>query len=255
MELEGNKLARSDYQPVTTKEGYVTYSGKDEFFDDIHESYVWIKEERPGEPVTPPTAPAETKESPRTEQRDDNLRAENAAMEIVKAANDGKTGKVQTYTTAAGASVPAVPVKMYGLNASLSVDTMETLAAGKTGLNVTLDNGAAGVLVPAGFPMAREPDRLGYSLGWQKDPLNTNLMKSAVKGDNAKTEVYKLGGGTLPTTATVTLKTKLTGKVNVYHWDEDTRKATLIASPTADSGKVTFAAKRLGNFILTTGTI
>ena len=54
---------------------------------------------------------------------------------------------------------------------------------------------------------------------------------------------------------TVTIKTKLDGKVNVYYWNDETKKATLIASPTAADGRVTFATKQLGHLILTTGTI
>ena len=81
-------------------------------------------------------------------------------------------------------------------------------------------------------------------------------MTELVKGDTAKTETCKLGGNVvLPTTATVTIKTKLDGKVNVYYWNDETRKTTLIASPTAADGKVTFATKQLGHLILTTGTI
>lgn len=63
------------------------------------------------------------------------------------------------------------------------------------------------------------------------------------------------GNFSVPTTATVTLRTKLTGQINVYHYNEETRRFTLVASPTVQGSKVTFAASHLGNFILTTGTI
>jgi len=211
----------------------------------------------PEEPSHPDNTDTDTDtESPRESERDSNTAAQEAAVDAIEAANAGKsTSKVQNVATAAGTTVPAVPVKLYGLSANLSVDTMETLATGKTGLKVNLDNGAAEVLIPAGFQMPQNPGVLAYPLGHQKDPYGANLMKAAVKGDNAKTEIHKLGGGTLPTTATVTIKTKLTGAVNIYRWDEATRKTALVASATAQGGKVTFAAKQMGNFIITTGTI
>ena len=59
----------------------------------------------------------------------------------------------------------------------------------------------------------------------------------------------------MPTTVTVTLKTKLTGTVRVYYYNEETRRYTLIASPAAQDGKVTFATKQMGVMVLTTGTI
>jgi len=209
----------------------------------------------PSKPSRPSTSSTAV-DSPHESERDSNTAAQEAAVDAMVAANDGKSAsKVQNVATAAGTTVPAVPVKLYGLSASLSIDTMEAIATGKTGLKVNLDNGAAEVLIPAGFTMPKNTGVLAYPLGHQKDPYGANLMKDAVKEDSAKTEVHKLGGGTLPTTATVTIKTKLTGAVNIYRWDEDTRKAALVASATASGGKVTFAAKQLGNFIITTGTI
>ena len=59
----------------------------------------------------------------------------------------------------------------------------------------------------------------------------------------------------MPTTVTVTLKTKLTGTVHVYHYNEETRRYTLIASPVAQDGKITFATKQMGVMVLTTGSI
>ena len=79
-------------------------------------------------------------------------------------------------------------------------------------------------------------------------------MTELVKGDTAKTETCKLGGNVvLPTTATVTIKTKLDGKVNIYYWNDETRKYTLLATPTAGDGKVTFATKQLGLLMMDDG--
>ena len=192
----------------------------------------------------------------------DNQRAEEAAVDVIDkvneaiAAGEELPAKAQTVETATGSTSTVVPVKLHGLEASLSVDTMDLLADGKVGIKANINNGAAEIILPNGFQHTPEPGRFGYPLGFQKDPRDAELMKSAVKEEDAKTEAYKLGGNVvLPTTATVTIKTKLEGKINVYYWNDETKKATLIASPTAADGKVTFATKQLGHLILTTGTI
>ena len=218
----------------------------------------------PEEPDKPskPTTPGKVTESPEQAEYTANKAAEDAAVDLVREANAalaaGKElpAKAQSVTTAAGTAITAVPVKLSGLEASLSLDTMDLLAGGKVGLKASINSGAAEVILPAGFTHTPEPGRFGYPLGFQKDPRGSDLMTELVKGDTAKTETCKLGGNVvLPTTATVTIKTKLDGKVNVYYWNDETRKATLIASPTAADGKVTFATKQLGHLILTTGTI
>ena len=220
--------------------------------------------DQPSKPDKPnkPTTPGKVTESPEQAEYTANKAAEAAAVDLVREANAalaaGKElpAKAQSVTTAAGTSITAVPVKLYGLNASLSVPTVDLLANGKVGLKASINNGDAEVILPAGFIHTPEPGRIGYPLGFQKDPRDSDLMTGLVKGEGAKTETCKLGGNVvLPATATVTIKTKLVGKVNVYYWNDETRKATLIASPTAADGRVTFAASHLGNFILTTGTI
>ena len=218
----------------------------------------------PDEPDKPnkPTTPGKVTESPEQAEYTANKAAEDAAVDLVREANAalaaGKElpAKAQSVTTAAGTAITAVPVKLSGLEASLSLDTMDLLAGGKVGLKASINSGAAEVILPAGFTHTPEPGRFGYPLGFQKDPRGSDLMTELVKGDTAKTETCKLGGNVvLPTTATVTIKTKLEGKINVYYWNDETKKATLIASPTAADGKVTFATKQLGHLILTTGTI
>ena len=218
----------------------------------------------PDEPDKPnkPTTPGKVTESPEQAEYTANKAAEDAAVDLVREANAalaaGKElpAKAQSVTTAAGTAITAVPVKLSGLEASLSLDTMDLLATGKVGLKASINSGAAEVILPAGFTHTPEPGRFGYPLGFQKDPRGSDLMTELVKGDTAKTETCKLGGNVvLPTTATVTIKTKLEGKINVYYWNDETKKATLIASPTAADGKVTFATKQLGHLILTTGTI
>lgn len=209
------------------------------------------------------TTPKEEKESPRESS---NQAAENDALKSIERANKAlqaaesgssvSSSKVQSYIAADGASVPAVSVKLYGFGAGLSLETMRTLAEGSTGLRVNLDNGAAQVLIPAGFPMPNIPGVLGYALGYQKEPSwEGNLMRALVKDPDALTETHRLGGGELPVAATVTLKTKLSGSVNVYYWDASTRKAAFLASGNAQNGKVSFATKQLGNLIVTNGTI
>ena len=217
--------------------------------------------DKPSKPDKPGTTPAET-ESPQQAEYTANKAAEDTAVDLVREANAalaaGKElpAKAQSVTTAAGTAITVVPVKLSGLEASLSLDTMDLLAGGKVGLKASINSGAAEVILPAGFTHTPEPGRFGYPLGFQKDPRGSDLMTELVKGDTAKTETCKLGGNVvLPTTATVTIKTKLEGKINVYYWNDETKKATLIASPTAADGKVTFATKQLGHLILTTGTI
>ena len=218
----------------------------------------------PEEPDKPskPTTPGKVTESPEQAEYTANKAAEDAAVDIIREANAALAGgeelpaKAQSVTTAAGTTVTAVPVKLSGLEASIYLDTMDLLATGKVGLKASINSGAAEVILPAGFTHTPEPGRFGYPLGFQKDPRGSDLMTELVKGDTAKTETCKLGGNVvLPTTATVTIKTKLDGKVNVYYWNDETKKATLIASPTAADGRVTFATKQLGHLILTTGTI
>ena len=220
--------------------------------------------DQPSKPDQPnkPTTPGKVTESPEQAEYTANKAAEAAAVDLVREANAalaaGKElpAKAQSVTTAAGTAITAVPVKLSGLEASLSLDTMDLLATGKVGLKASINSGAAEVILPAGFTHTPEPGRFGYPLGFQKAPRGSDLMTELVKGDTAKTETCKLGGNVvLPTTATVTIKTKLDGKVNVYYWNDETRKTTLIASPTAADGKVTFATKQLGHLILTTGTI
>ncbi len=192
----------------------------------------------------------------------DNQRAEEAAVDVIDkvneaiAAGEELPAKAQTVETATGSTSTVVPVKLHGLEASLSVDTMDLLAYGKVGIKANINNGAAEIILPNGFQHTPEPGRFGYPLGFQKDPRDAELMKSAVKEEDAKTEAYKLGGNVvLPTTATVTIKTKLDGKVNIYYWNDETRKYTLLATPTAEDGKVTFATKQLGHLLVTTGTV
>ncbi len=192
----------------------------------------------------------------------DNQRAEEAAVDVIDkvneaiAAGEELPAKAQTVETATGSTSTVVPVKLHGLEASLSVDTMDLLADGKVGIKANINNGAAEIILPNGFQHTPEPGRFGYPLGFQKDPRDAELMKSAVKEEDAKTEAYKLGGNVvLPTTATVTIKTKLDGKVNIYYWNDETRKYTLLATPTAGDGRVTFATKQLGHLLVTTGTV
>ncbi len=145
-------------------------------------------------------------------------------------------------------------VKLTSGSAALSTDTMNTLGGHSGKLTVTVDKMT--VAIPGGFGKVNEPGRIYYPMDFSDNLANAGDLAAAVKGDKAKTEVVKAGGDmVMPTTVTVTLKTKLTGTVRVYYYNEETRRYTLIASPAAQDGKVTFATKQMGVMVLTTGTI
>lgn len=163
------------------------------------------------------------------------------------AANDGKT----LDKLAAGESAE---VKLTSGSAALATDTMDTLGSHGGKLTVTVDKMT--VAIPGGFGKVNEPGRIYYPLDFSDSLATAADLAAAVKGEKAKTEVVKAGGDmVMPTTVTVTLKTKLTGTVNVYHYNDTTRRYTLLASPAAKDGKITFATKQMGTMVLTTGTI
>ena len=112
------------------------------------------------------------------------------------------------------------------------------------------------VSIPGGFGKVNEPGRIYYPVDFSDSLATAADLAAAVKGEKAKTEVVKAGGDmVMPTTVTVTLKTKLTGTVNVYYYNPETRRYTLLASPVAKDGTITFATKQMGTMVLTTGTI
>ena len=163
------------------------------------------------------------------------------------AANDDKTLDKLT----AGESAE---VKLVSGSAALSTDTMDALGGHGGKLTVTVDKMT--VAIPGGFGMVNEPGRIYYPMDFSDNLANAGDLAAAVKGDKAKTEVVKAGGDmVMPTTVTVTLKTKLTGTVNVYYYNPETRRYTLLASPVAKDGKITFTTKQMGHLVLTTGTI
>lgn len=163
------------------------------------------------------------------------------------AANDDKT--LDTLTAGGSAEV-----KLTSGSAALSTDTMDTLGGHGGTLTVTVDKMT--VAIPGGFGKVTEPGRIYYPLDFSASPANAADAAAAVKGTNAKTEVVKAGGDmVMPTTVTVTLKTRLTGTVRVYYYNPETRRYTLIASPTAQDGKITFATRQMGYLVLTTGTV
>ena len=145
-------------------------------------------------------------------------------------------------------------VKLTSGSAALSTDTINTLGGHSGKLTVTVDKMT--VAIPGGFGMVNEPGRIYYPMDFSDNLANAGDLAAAVKGDKAKTEVVKAGGDmVMPTTVTVTLKTKLTGTVNVYYYNPETRRYTLLASPVAKDGKITFTTKQMGHLVLTTGTI
>lgn len=162
-----------------------------------------------------------------------------------------------SVSTASGATMTAIPVKLSSGSAALSLDTANVLGDSSVALSANVDNGAMEVVLPGGFGQINEPGRIYFPLDLNTAPSCAEEMKAAVKGDeDTRTEAIKAGGDmTLPATATITLKTKLEGTVNVYYYNEDTRRFTKLATTSAKEGKVTFATKQMGHLVLTTGTI
>lgn len=162
-----------------------------------------------------------------------------------------------SVSTASGATMTAIPVKLSSGSAALSVDTANTLGENGVALSANVDNGAMEVILPGGFGQINEPGRIYYPLDLNTAPSCAEEMKAAVKGnEDTRTETVKAGGDmVLPTTATITLKTKLEGRVNIYYYNEETRRFTKLATASPADGKVTFATRQMGHLVLTTGTI
>ena len=162
-----------------------------------------------------------------------------------------------SVSTASGATMTAIPVKLSSGSAALSVDTANTLGENAVALSASVDNGAMEVILPGGFGQVSEPGRIYYPLDLNTAPSCAEEMKAAVKGnEDTRTETVKAGGDmVLPTTATITLKTKLEGRVNIYYYNEETRRFTKLATASPADGKVTFATRQMGHLVLTTGTI
>ena len=181
-------------------------------------------------------------------------------MEAIADPDKDLPASAETVTTASGSSLTVIPVKLTSSSAALSLGTAELLGSGssKVGLQASIDNGAMTVTIPGGFGRVTEPGRIFYPLGLDTKPQYADVMAAAVKGADAKTETLKAGANmTLPTTATVSLKSKLPEgeSVNVYHYNEDTGKYTLLASPKVKDGRITFATRQMGYLLLTTGRI
>ena len=192
----------------------------------------------------------------------DNEANSSDTLADIAAANDAlATGgdlpkEVVNATTAGGATVPAIPVKLTTGSANLYVGTADLIGSGKVGLLANVNNGAMTVLLPGGFGKVSEAGRVYYPLDFESSPRYAAEMLSAVQGENAKSEAVKAGGWmTMPATVTVSLKTRLEGKVNVYLYNPETGKYTLLASPTAKDGRITFGTRQMGYMVLTTGRI
>lgn len=192
----------------------------------------------------------------------DNEANSSDTLADIAAANDAlATGgdlpkEVVNATTAGGATVPAIPVKLTTGSANLYVGTADLIGSGKVGLLANVNNGAMTVLLPGGFGKVNEAGRVYYPLDFESNSRFAAEMLSAVQGENAKSEAVKAGGWmTMPATVTVSLKTRLEGKVNVYLYNPETGKYTLLASPTAKDGRITFGTRQMGYMVLTTGRI
>ncbi len=197
--------------------------------------------------VTTPDKPAPGTPRPPVVDSGNNSHDNSEPSPTENAANNDKT----LDKLAAGESAE---VKLTSGSAALSTDTMDALGGHSGKLTVTVDKMT--VAIPGGFGKVNELGRIYYPMDFSDNLANAGDLAAAVKGDKAKTEVVKAGGDmVMPTTVTVTLKTKLTGTVNVYYYNPETRRYTLLASPVANDGKITFATKQMGHLVLTTGTI
>lgn len=256
----------SNQFPVKTANGkwaYIELQGKTtpedpEDPEDPEEPDKPVKPDKPNKPAVP-SRPVTEREYV---QPTDNAANSDRTIEAIKDANHDVAsggqahGRARYFVTADGTSVPLVSVELSGAGVAISVDTMKLLSESRVGLRAVLNKGAAEVVIPGGFEADKDRSIVRYPIGYQAEPYHASLMASYVKESGAKSETCKVGGNfSIPTTATITLRTKLTGQINVYHYNEETRRFTLVASPTVQGNKVTFAASHLGNFILTTGTI
>lgn len=208
------------------------------------------------------TAPILTPGSFDKDDAGDNEANSGETLADIAAANDALTTggtlpkEVINATTAGGATVPAIPVKLTTGSANLFVGTADLIGAGKVGLLANVNNGAMTVLLPGGFGKVSEPGRVYFPLDFESSPKYAAEMLSAVKTEGAKSEAVKAGGAmTMPAAVTVTLKTRLEGTVNVYLYNEDTGRFTLVASPAAKDGRITFATRQMGYLLLTTGRV
>lgn len=201
----------------------------------------------------------DTENSPTDNAANSNETAEairEAAQVLTSGAGELPKNAV-SVSTASGATMTAIPVKLSSGSAALSVDTANTLGENAVALSANVDNGAMEVILPGGFGQINEPGRIYYPLDLNTAPSCAEEMKAAVKGnEDTRTETVKAGGDmVLPTTATITLKTKLEGRVNIYYYNEETRRFTKLATASPADGKVTFATRQMGHLVLTTGTI
>lgn len=149
-----------------------------------------------------------------------------------------------------------VEVKLSNGTAAVDLDIMAILGGGRGTLTVINDRMT--VDIPGGFGAFHEPGRIYFPFDYEQEPPCCSYeMNAAVKeGNRAKTETVKAGGNmVMPGPVTVTLKTKLTGTVNVYHYNDYNRRFTKLAEVSVVDGRVTFTTRQLGHMVLTTGTI
>lgn len=147
-----------------------------------------------------------------------------------------------------------VELKLY--NGSAAIDTFTMDALGESNGQLVVRNGKMTVSIPGGFGRVNEPGRIYYPLDCDDDVSDAKDIAGAAKGENIETQVIKAGGDmVMPTTVTLTLRTRLTGAIQVYHYDKETGKYTLLASTAEKDGEITFTTWQLGCMVLTTGRI
>ena len=137
-------------------------------------------------------------------------------------------------------------------SAAIRFDTMDALGASNGSL--TIKNGKATITIPGGFGAVNEPGRIYYPFDCDNDfPYSVNVDKTFEYGNDHAYEKVEIGvhGETLPTEATITLNTNLTGTVEVYKYDPSfTGSYKLVTTTNENNGAVTFKSKELGDFVL-----
>lgn len=144
--------------------------------------------------------------------------------------------------------------RLYNDLAAISRETADIL--GMSQGTLTVINDRMTVVIPGGYGPVTEKGRVHYPMNFISDPAYSPAMRAAVQGENVRTETVKAGGNMMmPGTVIVTLRTRLSGTVNIYHFDEQDDRYTRLATTAVQDGKVTFSTRQMGNMVITTGTI
>ncbi|MEG0942887.1 MAG: hypothetical protein RSD74_03410 [Angelakisella sp.] len=191
----------------------------------------------------------------------------NGPEDTSPAPSDNEANTPETAEKIAGAKAgDSVAVKLVSGSADISVSTMNALGAmGKnTNLTLTVSDGLAGgtaeIVIPGGFGKVTEAGRFSYPMNYRNKAEDHDTMVKAVKGSRSDGITYTMRVGanmTLPTAATITLKTPAPHgtALNIYKYDVHANKYVLLGKTTAKDGRLTFSTKEMGQLLFTTGTV